>query len=281
MQVLPIPEHMSQIHAAGEEVVFEIDPGTARLRKLVGMYREGQVYLIYGPTGSGKTTLFSYLPIIMSVKNSFDHVKDRYFYIVSTDGGFDINRLIYIAREHGLGDDMINHIKSHINVFYVTEFSGQHEIITDTIRRIATRYKPAIISVDSIANLYALELTRVKKSGDEYVEGIGYKRLRIYPNMLNEQVETLYSMAVNYGAIVFITSWLRTKLGEQQDQEKAYYDFIGGKSLRYYSSVILRTEILKYKPKIVKVECRKHRFMGVEGKYVKIKLSEKGVEDYE
>jgi len=246
--------------------------GIKNLDKTIGMIEPRIITLFYGLTGSGKTTLSTYIPIVRIVKSKKLRENDV-FIVVDTDGGFDLPRFEEIIKNNNLDSDVI---LDHLLYYDVTDFSEQHDIITDTIpyQLSNKNLRPLLISVDPITSLYRGIILRTDPK---------YKlsTIGIYTGKIDLQMVTLRRLAVKYECPVFVSTWPSSQAGASLTSDNSpppEQPFIGGRQMGFLPKII--AEIIKPQDKkspIRTIKLFKARNLPT-GLECKIKLSPKGIE---
>jgi len=136
--------------------------GVKSLDDLTGGIQSGFITLIYGPTGSGKTTLSTYIPtcrIAKSLIEKFGEMpEDAKFIVMSTDAGYSEERAYQIFDLNGLDGRVI---ENHIEYVEFTEFSEQHDYIKKLEKTIAENgWKPVLLTLDPAVAIYRGQILR-------------------------------------------------------------------------------------------------------------------------
>jgi len=205
--------------------------GCRKIDKNVGPISQGTLLVLFGPAGSGKTTLslqYSLQAMIM---------KGRVMYVNTEDPMF-VDRLYNMASSRRL--------KFNSRLFHVFEaksFDEQHRLIVKILPLICKSYD--LIVIDSLTGLFRLE------AGEAEIERV--------LKMLNMQLATLRAIVENYNVACIATSQVRGAAeGEDEYVASAY------NALRYWAHIILKLdrsitfnkrsiEIVKH-PKNVKIK---------------------------
>jgi len=214
---------------------------------LGGGFLKPAVNLLYGDTGSGKTTLAS--------MTSIDVMKaGKPVYYLDTEEGFSRKRLDQMAQAAGLEEEAV---ESLFKLYEATSLVEQHKIIIHAWDEDANRDTPGLFVVDSLVNHYHKDLLAAKQS-------FLAVKSRELQGRLAYQIGKLLDLSSKYGATTILVSWSRSAAGRSfQEQQRAkmmekgeltdielglgakQYDVIGGRHLEYNSKAILRMISLK------------------------------------
>ena len=204
--------------------VERISCGSAVIDHLLGGGLEkGVVTTVYGPAGSGKSTLC--LLALIEVARSGKKVL-----FIDTEGGFSVERMRQLA---GDTDELL----TRVIFLRPTNFEEQKKVF-EKIRAIKDK-DIGLIVVDTIAMLYRLELG----SG-----GSVYETNR----ELGRQISYLTEMTRKYNIPVLITNQVYSTF---DDREKI--KMVGGDILKYWSKCLLEIQIMPESQR--KAVLRKHR----------------------
>lgn len=216
-----------------------ISSGSAIMDQLLnGGYEVDVISTIYGPAGSGKTTmcLLAAISVVQQGKKVI---------YVDTEGGFSIARLTQLTPDQNL--------LSNIFVLKPTTFQEQMQdmlklktIITDKI---------GLIIVDTISMLYRLELGKNNE-------------IKHVNNQLSNQIAHLTEIARKYSIPVLLTNQVYSDFSERDTVK-----MVGGDLLSYTSKCLV--EIKKFKTKRMAV-VKKHRSIP-ESKKVVFEITGEGL----
>ena len=209
---------------------------------LDGGYEKDVITTIYGPAGSGKTTL------CMMCAVNVARQKKKIIYI-DTEGGFSFERLSQIAGDY-------KKILEHIFFLKPTNFDEQKkkfeklkEIVNDKI---------GLIVVDTISMLYRLELGTSENVYDVNRE-------------LGRQISYLNEIARKKHIPVLICNQVYSDF-----EDKTKVNIVGGDILKYGCKCLIELQITPSRNR--KAILRKHRSIG-EQKEVVFKIVHEGISE--
>jgi DNA repair protein RadB len=205
---------------------------------LNGGYEKDIITTIYGPAGSGKTTMC--LICAISVTKSGKKV-----IYIDTEGGFSTERLKQLE---GYGNDVLKNIL----ILKPTNFEEQHKTFAKVSQMVND--KIGLVVVDTISMLYRIECG---KSRD--VKGCN--------NDMGVQISLLSEITRKKGIPVLLTNQVYSDF-----DEKDAVKMVGGDILRYSSKCLI--ELLKFKTRR-KAVVIKHRSIP-ENKEIEFEIIEKG-----
>jgi len=210
---------------------MKLSTGSSLLdRFLNGGYERDVITTIYGPAGSGKTTL-AMLSVISAVQEG------KRVIFIDTEGGFSVERLQQLTSDHEKVLEKTLFLKP-------TTFEKQKEAF-DKLRSMVSD-DVGLIVVDSIAMLYRMEL------------GIADNIYDINRS-LGRQIGFLTEIARTKGIPVIITNQVYANF---EDKRKVH--MVGGDILKYGSKCLLQLEPMANK--IRKLTLMKHRAMPEDQK---------------
>ena len=208
---------------------------------LAGGYEKDIVTTIYGPSGSGKTNLC----LLAAVKIAESGKKVLF---LDTEGGIAVERIKQICSEY-------KKVLEKIIFFNLVNFEEQKEAF-EKLKKLVNEHIGLII-VDSISMLYRLELGKSEQIYDVNAA-------------LGRQMAALVEIARRKKIPVLLTNQVYADF-ENRDKIK----MVGGDLLKYSSKCLLE---LQRGNNFRVLILRKHRSLP-EGKEVKFKIVEKGVEE--
>jgi len=236
--------------------IYPLSWGVEELDRLTGTGIISRcLYLFFGETGVGKTTLSCYQPLVRSalkLKETLGEIPERVRWIVMDgDGGFDLDRFRQIVETNGLD---WGEIEDKLLYTVFTTFSDQHSFICGSRKkeheeleetpvsevvapREATRFLkevidasglenwltahpeivPLTISVDPIAAIYRGILLRTPLEARSV-------QLMMMQGKMDLQLAVLRKLSVVYDIPVFVTTWSRSPLGKafkEHEKKKA------------------------------------------------------------
>jgi RecA/RadA recombinase len=233
--------------------IYPLSWGVEELDRLTGAGIISRcLYLLYGETGVGKTTLSTYHPICRSalkLKETLGEIPEKVRWIVMDgDGGFDLDRLRQIVEANGLD---WGEIEGKLLYTVFTTFSDQHNFICGkkkkkkeaeeeletpeeevpvsevAVPREATRFLEEVINANGLENWLATnpEIVPLTISVDPIVaiyRGILLRtpldaravQLMMMQGKMDLQLAVLRKLSVVYDIPVFVTTWSRSPLGK-------------------------------------------------------------------
>ncbi len=222
--------------------IARIGSGSAAIDRLLdGGYEKDIINTVYGPAGSGKTTMC--LLASISVTKSGKKV-----IFVDTEGGFSVDRLRQLE---GYDDDVLKNIL----ILKPTSFAEQKRVFGN-VRQMVNE-KIGLIIVDTISMLYRIECGKTKD-------------IKHVNNEMGVQISTLNEITRTRNIPVLLTNQVYSDFDER-DAVK----MVGGDILRYSSKCLL--ELVKFKSRR-KIIIKKHRSLP-ENKETTIEIKEKGFEE--
>ena len=207
---------------------------------LEGGYEKDVISTIYGPAGSGKTTV-CLLAAISTIKQG------KKVIIIDTEGGFSPTRFMQLT----------NKDKTYFeHVFILKPVTFQEQIKTINKLKDLISKNIGLIIVDTISYLYRIEM--------------GKGEIKQINNKLGLQVSYLTEIARKHNIPILITNQVYADF-----DEKDAVKMVGGDILKYGSKCLL--ELLKFKTKRAAV-LKKHRSIK-EGKKVVFEITSNGFEE--
>ncbi len=219
----------------------KVPSGSKILDKMLnGGYERDIITTIYGPAGSGKTTLCLLCTINMA-RN-----KKKIIY-VDTENNFSVERLQQIALDY-------RKVLNHIVFFRPISFEEQKKAF-EKLREVVDK-KFGLIVVDTISMLYRLELGRTSDVYDINRE-------------LGKQIAYLNEIARKKHIPVLITNQVYSDF-----ENRGSIRMVGGDLLKYTSKCLLELQITPAGNR--KCILRKHRSIEQE-KEITFKIVEGGI----
>lgn len=192
---------------------------------LLGGYEGGVLTTIYGPSGTGKTTI-CLLAAIATIRS-----RGKKVLFIDTEGGFSTTRLQQLL--HG---EVLSNYLDQFFLFKPMNFADQLKIISRLKELMNERI--GLIIVDSISMLYRIELAK-----QDHAKGANAD--------MGVQLFTLTTIARTYGIPILLTTQVYADF-EEKDKVK----IVGGDILKYGSKCLVELE--KYKT-VRKATVIKHR----------------------
>ena len=213
---------------------------------LYGGYETDVVTTIYGPAGSGKTTL-CLLALVHSIQESHKKVV-----FVDTEGGFSIARLEQLSGQN------LRHVLEHILLFKPTTFEEQ-KLVFEKLKTILDD-RIGLIIVDSICMLYRLQMGK-----SEDISQLNRE--------LGAQISYLTEIARKQNIPVLLTNQVYSSF-DDRDQ----VNMVGGDILKYGSKCLLELQ-LGHRSKR-RITLRKHRSLP-GGREEMFEIQQEGIADVE
>lgn len=210
-------------------------------------YEKDVITTIYGPAGSGKTTLCM-LVAIAATKNK------KKVIFVDTEGGFSAARF-----EQIIGDDSsVTDVLKNIFILKPTTFNEQGK----TIERLRGMINEQIglVIVDTIGMLYRVEVGKKEN-------------IRDVNNELSVQLSYLTEITRKHNIPVILSNQVYSDFDERDNVK-----IVGGDLLKYASKCLIELQKVKVHSGVRKAVVKKHRSLP-EGKCVVFRIVEKGLEE--
>ncbi|RLI81945.1 hypothetical protein DRP04_05025 [Archaeoglobales archaeon] len=257
-----------------------IPTGSKNLDKLF-MYQPGVLHCFYGPTGSGKTTLSAYIPIVQVTKwlVQRNQLTDKVvFAVIDTDGGYDWERLEIISEANGVKYEVL---EKHIIYKNPQDFAEQHKMMTKQLDKDLENKIPLVIALDPAVAIYQGIILRAPRKVKAVMIGE-------YIGKIDEQLQVLRYYAVNKKSITTVSTWPVSEVGEAISGVPPDQPFIGGSRMGFLPKMIIGIDYYwdasgakaEKHPTIRLASLWKHRSKPAGLKTV-FKLCDKGVCDVE
>ncbi len=219
--------------------IKRISSGSDAIDSLLdGGYEKDIISTVYGPAGSGKTTMC--LLASISVTKS-----GKKIIFIDTEGGFSIDRLRQLE---GYDEDVLKNIL----ILKPTSFEEQKRVFGN-VRQMVNE-KIGLIVVDTISMLYRIECGKTKD-------------IKHVNNEMGVQISILNEITRTRNIPVLLTNQVYSDFDERDSVK-----MVGGDILRYSSKCLL--ELLKFRTRR-KIIIKKHRSLP-ENKEIIIEIKEKG-----
>ena len=219
-------------------MLSKIPSGSRSLNQLF-TYQVGVLHAFSGPTGSGKTTLCAYEPIIritqFYTKTKGNLPENSIFIVIDTDGGFDWERLEQICEVNQISYERI---ERHIEYQNPQEFDEQHKYITEQLKGVAENKKVLLISLDPAIAIYRGIILRTPMQHRA-------KTIGLYTGKLDLQLQILRFYAQKKGAIATVSTWPTSEVAEAFGQETEL-PFIGGRQMGFLPKTIILIDKYRY-----------------------------------
>ena len=190
---------------------------------LEGGYEEGVITTVYGPAGSGKTTIAILAAISVAQQG-------KRVVFIDTEGGFSTERLQQLTSDH-------KKVLDHTIFLQPTSFEKQKEAFEKLTKLVSDDI--GLVVIDSIAMLYRLELG---KSEDIYDIN----------RDLGRQIGFLTELARKKSIPIIVTNQVYSMF-----DDRTKVNMVGGDILKYGSKCLLELSVLPTKTR--KLTLAKHR----------------------
>jgi DNA repair protein RadB len=210
---------------------------------LNGGYEKGILTTIYGPAGSGKSTLCLLALVHMD--------KDKRMIFIDSEGGFSVERIKQLAPD-------FREVLDRVLILNPVNFDEQKRVF-ERLTKLVTD-KVGLIILDSVAMLYRLEIGKTKNVHEANKD-------------LGVQIAFLTEIARKRHIPILVTNQIYSDF---EDREKT--SMVGGDILRYGSKCLLEIQTVDDKPGMRRVIVRKHRSIE-EGKTFEFKIMNDGIEE--
>jgi len=216
----------------------KISSGSKPIDELLnGGYEKDIITTIYGPAGTGKTTMCLMCAIAVS--------KSKKIIYIDTEGGFSVER---IKQLDGYDDDVMKKIM----ILKPTDFSDQHKAFKNVSQMVND--KIGLVVVDTISMLYRIESGKTTD-------------IKNVNNDMGVQISLLTEIARKKNIPVLLTNQVYSDF-DVPDSVK----MVGGDILRYSSKCLIELEKIKNGRRII---VKKHRSIP-EDKNIIVEIIEKG-----
>lgn len=235
----------------------KISAGSYDLNKwLYGGYETDVITMIAGPPGSGKTNMCILAACSQARKGSK-------VIFVDTEGGFSVERVKQIV-----GKDYKEILK---NIFLLepTNFDEQRKSFSQLLNKLKKEHAKLIV-IDSMANLYRLELGEAAKSGEQ-----SEKLIRELNSKVAQQMRVLSEISRKQKIPIIITNQVYNEFLSEEELRKGVkkeVNLVGGDLLKYWSKCIIELKIENRKRKAILL---KHRSLPI--KEMEFEIKEKGI----
>ncbi|MBX4212050.1 DNA repair and recombination protein RadB [Candidatus Pacearchaeota archaeon] len=187
----------------------KISAGSYDLNKwLFGGYEEEVVTVLYGGSGTGKTT-FCLLAAVSQAK------KGNKVIYVDTEGGFSVERVKQLAPENS------QEVLKNILLLKPTNFQEQKKAFETLLEHV--KDETSLIVVDGLTMLYRLDFATAREKDVEEIQKINAELVR--------QIRTLAEIARKRSIPVIVTS----QVYRWDDVDK----IVGGDILRYWGKSLI------------------------------------------
>jgi len=219
--------------------ITKVSSGSAVIDRLLnGGYEKDIITTIYGPAGSGKTTMC----LLCSI--SVTH-KGKKVIFIDTEGGFSVERLRQLE---GHTDNVLKNIL----ILKPTSFEEQNKVFGN-VRQMVNE-KIGLIVVDTISMLYRIECGKKKD-------------FKAVNNEMGIQISLLTEITRKKNIPVLLTNQVYSDFSEPNSVK-----MVGGDILRYSSKCLIELEKFRTKRKAI---VKKHRSLP-ENKETIFEIKEKG-----
>src|SRR3989338_7222504 len=207
---------------------------------LNGGYEKDVITTIYGPAGSGKTTLC--MLCLCGI------AKDKKIIFIDTENGFSTERLSQISENYKA-------VLSKTRFLRPKNFEGQKKCVENLDKTLSSKF--GIVIIDTLTMLYRLV---IKEEG-------GIHELN---RQLGIQVNMLSQLAMKYQIPVIISNQVYSDF-----EDKTKVNMVGGDILRYGSKCLIELQVAD--GGLRRAVIRKHRSIE-ERKEITFKIVNKGIE---
>lgn len=210
---------------------------------LNGGYEKGILTTLYGPAGSGKSTL-----CLMALVHAD---KDKRVIFIDSEGGFSVERIKQLSPD-------FREVLDRVLILNPVNFDEQKRVF-EKLTKLVTD-KVCLIILDSVAMLYRLEIGKTKNVHEANKD-------------LGVQIAFLTEIARKRHIPILVTNQVYSDF---EDKDKTF--MVGGDILRYGSKCLLELQTVEDKPGMRRLMVRKHRSIE-EGKLFEFKIVHEGIEE--
>lgn len=181
---------------------MQLQLGTFMDKLLGGFLQKDTITTIYGPPGSGKTTLcLEYCSKVLE--------NEKKVFFIDTEGGFSAERLKQINPTQNL---------ENLTLFSPKTFEEQQKVILNLTKQIKNSKSIGLIVVDSLVMLYRLKLGDAPQKINKE---------------LGEQLRMLTEISRNYNIPILVINQMYTSFDTKENK------MVGGMLIEYWSKTIV------------------------------------------
>lgn len=273
---------------------------------------EKSLWLFYGRTGVGKTTLSSYVPIARISKHFIEGIggipEDGRFVVMDGDGGFAVERLVEVLENNDIPAKEVLGKLVHVEF---TTFKEQHSFICGPSRRkeeeaeeeeeapeekaLPQRMREMLREVSSVGLESWIEKKKIRPLSFSFdpmtaiYRGILLRTpiasrsvaMQPYAGKLDLQLATMRRLGVIFGCPVFVTTWPSSPVGRALAKKESVppeFPFIGGRSFGFFPKQIWELRMPEEGQPVRVAVVYKSR-TSPSGRSGRFKLSAKGIEE--
>jgi DNA repair protein RadB len=230
---------MTESIKCNTQINNKVSSGNCIFDKLLdGGFEKGVLTTIYGPSGTGKTTI-STLASISVIK------ENQKVFFIDTEKGFSTERFYQLTNNN-------NEILSKILLLNPYNFLEQMKNI-ENIKKIITK-KIGLVIIDTISMYYRFEIS-------------SNKEIKKINNQLGIQIAWLCEIAKEHNIPIIITSQVYSDF-----KNKDKVNIVGGDLLKYASKCLIELEAIDNNRKAI---IKKHRSLP-ENKEILFKITNEG-----
>jgi len=246
--------------------------GSQSLDKLIRHFISGRIYLVYGQTGTGKTTFACYSPIVSMLKSFAQEgaiPENARFFVFHCGRGFIRERLYQIADLHGVKRELVH---THVSEFYVRDFDTLFRYITTGLPSLISSkgYTPFLISIDEYQEMWKYGWDRIVT---KHLPKWWGKRSAMFSSLLNE----LAHLVRKHLCIATFSGREKVPM-----MEKGFVtwrnEVYAPKHMTYTPDVVVKFSPTNKGDDIIRATLVKHR-VGEIGKSCLFRLAETGIRD--
>lgn len=242
-----------------------------KLDKMIGGWKLGKLYHIYGDGKVGKTTLSCYLATISLYKylHANKKLSDKTkFIVISCDAGIEEERWKQLCEVYGLSFD---ELMRYVEIYVPMSFDELYDLVMKKIHLEMLKGDKVIkyITIDPITLFYREEFSKGEPKDTLLIA-------RKYSPKLQSMLQQLERIAYKFSGLAFAINLKKQFLGFGRE-EGTRFDWYGGYAFEYlpYSTILM--EKLPDQPDVVKVTLKLHRSKPVQ-RYTVLKLTDRGFE---